>query len=426
MFWVLAGAVVALAIAIALFVWRKWIAPWGQIEQLIRQVSHGKRPSTFLVDGAGRAQRVGLALENISKRQLEVDRQAADQAAGVETIFTAMQDGLLVVDAGRHITLVNRTLRNLFAPREIAPGAPLLDAVRDATVDRTIAEALRSGEATHSELTLSDAQASANRHLHVSAVPMKSDRGEISGAVVLFHDITELKRADRIRSDFVANVSHELRTPLAILRGYIETLLDSPKSSREERTRILEVMERHSKRLGLLVEDLLALARLESPNPNLQRSDVNISRLFEEVVRDWEKKFTEKHLKVTVDLPPDQLVVWADEARLQEILYNLLDNAVKYSGEGGEIRLQAQSRNDEVILSVSDRGVGIGKEDLPRVFERFYRVDKARSRELGGTGLGLSIVKHIAQLHGGRVEAESEVGKRTTIRVVLPARGKKG
>jgi two-component system, OmpR family, phosphate regulon sensor histidine kinase PhoR len=423
--WILLGAVVVLAITAALFVWRKWIAPWRQIELLIRQVGTGERPGTFLVDGAGPAQRVGLALETISMRQLEHDREAAERAAGVETIFAAMQDGLLVVDASRHITLVNKTLRNLFAPREITPGAPLLDAMRDATVDQTIAEALRSGEPTHAELTLSDAQGSSNRHLYVSAVPMKSDRGETSGAVVLFHDITELKRADQIRSDFVANVSHELRTPLAILRGYIETLLDSPKSPLDERTRILQVMERHSQRLGLLVEDLLALARLESSNPNLQWAGVDLSKLFEEVARDWEKKFGEKQLKMTIDLPPDRLIVDADEARLQEILYNLLDNAVKYSKEGGEILLKGQRRDNEVTLSVTDCGVGIGKADMPRVFERFYRVDKARSRELGGTGLGLSIVKHIAQLHGGRVEAESEVGKGTTIRVLLPVARKK-
>ncbi len=420
MSWILLSAIVAVTIAFSLVAWRKWIAPWRQIERLVRQVSNRERPGTFLVDGGRRPQRVGLALENILNRQLELDRQLAERAAGVETIFAAMQDGLLVVDARRQITLVNQTLRSLFAPREFALGAPLLDAMRDATVDQAIAEALRTGEARHAELTFSDGQAGPSRHLQVSAVPMKSDQGEISGAVVLFHDITGLKRADQIRSDFVANVSHELRTPLAILRGYIETLLDNPETSPDERTRILEVMERHSKRLGLLVEDLLALARLESPNPSLQWSEVDLSTVFEEVVRDWEKKFAEKQLKIIVNIKADEPKICADEARLHEILYNLFDNAVKYSRQNGEIRLQAERRDGEMALTVSDSGAGIGKDDLPRVFERFYRADKARSRELGGTGLGLSIVKHIAQLHGGRVEAESGLGQGTTIRVILP------
>ena len=249
---------------------------------------------------------------------------------------------------------------------------------------------------------------------------MKDDFDLTTGAVVLFHDITQLKRLDQVRSDFVANVSHELRTPLSILRGYIETLVDNPKTSREELSRILRVMERHSKRLGLLVEDLLSLAQLESSNTTLEIGQVRLSELFDHVLRDWKKKLGEKSLKVLVDLPPDTPLILADETRLQEVLYNLLENAVKYSRTNGEIRLQVAQHRSEIVLSVSDDGIGISKNDLPRIFERFYRADKARSRELGGTGLGLAIVKHIAQLHGGRVEAESELGCGTTIRVVLP------
>jgi two-component system phosphate regulon sensor histidine kinase PhoR len=229
-----------------------------------------------------------------------------------------------------------------------------------------------------------------------------------------------LKRLDQIRRDFVANVSHELRTPLSILRGYIETLLDTPKTSREELARILQIMERHSKRLGLLVDDLLSLAQLESSSANLEIGEVQLSELFEHVLRDWKERLAGKHLRLIVDLPSDMPPIRADETRLQEVLYNLLENAVKYSRENGEIRLQAERCGREIVISVRDNGIGISRDDLPRIFERFYRADKARSREFGGTGLGLSIVKHIAQLHGGRVEAESEAGKGTTIRVLLP------
>ena len=179
-------------------------------------------------------------------------------------------------------------------------------------------------------------------------------------------------------------------------------------------------MDRHSKRLGLLVDDLLTLAQLESRNTALQFSDVQLEELFESVIRDWGKQLAEKQLKVIVDLSPDARMIRADETRLHEVLYNLLDNAVKYSRENSEIRMQAVQRGHEITVSVTDNGIGISKDDLPRIFERFYRADKARSRELGGTGLGLAIVKHIAQLHGGRVEAESELERGTTIRVVLP------
>jgi two-component system phosphate regulon sensor histidine kinase PhoR len=223
-----------------------------------------------------------------------------------------------------------------------------------------------------------------------------------------------------VRRDFVANISHELRTPLSILRGYIETLLDSPEVSREEFSRILGVMERHSKRLDSLAEDLLTLAQLESANPNLQLDDIDLSSFFEELIRDW-KRLANKQLKVIVDVPPDLPTIRADRVRLQEALHNLLENAVKYSGEHGEIRLSARRRDNEIVLSVTDNGIGISKEDLPRIFERFYRADKARTGEnIRGTGLGLAIVKHIAQLHGGHVEAESELGKGTMIRVALP------
>jgi len=331
-----------------------------------------------------------------------------------------MQDGLLVVDKSLRVTLVNQAFRKLFGLPEISLEAPLLDVVRDATVDRLIEETLRAGKAMQSELVRADSKTNSERDVEISAVPIKDDAGLTTGAVVLFHDITQLKQTDKVRRDFVANVSHELRTPLSILRGYIETLLDNPQTSDKELSRILGVMERHSKRLGLLVDDLLTLARLESRSAGLQFSDVQLAELFQSVIRDWEKKLAEKQLKVVVDLSPDARTIRADETRLHEVLYNLLDNALKYSRENGEIRLRAVQRGPEIVLSVTDNGIGINKDDLPRIFERFYRADKARSRELGGTGLGLAIVKHIAQLHGGRVEAESELGKGTTIRVILP------
>jgi two-component system phosphate regulon sensor histidine kinase PhoR len=420
MSWLLLGLICVLFAGMAVVVWRKWIAPWRQIERLVRQIAGSDRPRTFLVDGGPEPRRVGLALENIFARQGELGRQIAGRESGTQTILRAMQDGLLVVDKGLRVTLVNQAFRKLFGLPEILLGTPLLDVVRDATVDRLIAETLRTGKATQSELILADSKTNSERDVEVSAVPINDEADLTTGAVVLFHDITQLKQTDKVRRDFVANVSHELRTPLSIVRGYIETLLDNPKTSDTELSRILRVMERHSKRLELLVDDLLTLAQLESRNADLQFSDVQLAELFGSVIRDWGKKLAEKQLKVVVDLSPDARTIRADEMRLHEVLYNLLENAVKYSRENGEIRLRAAQHGHEIMLSVTDNGIGIRKDDLPRIFERFYRADKARSRELGGTGLGLAIVKHIAQLHGGRVEAESELGRGTTIRVVLP------
>lgn len=422
MLWLIVGIGLGSVIAFVYVTWRNWIAPWRQIERLVRQITAGERPRTFLVEGGRRARQISLALETIFARQHAIAEQIAQRESGTKTILSAMHDGLLVVDAGGRVVVANETFRKLFSLREVSGGTPLLDAVRNAELHQLIGETLHNGEPRQTELALTGAQKNSERWLQVSAVPMKNDKIGTDGAVVLLHDITELKRVNEIRSDFVANVSHELRTPLSILRGYIETLLDNPKTSPKELARILQVMERHSKRLGLLVDDLLTLAELESANSNLQLSEVNLSELLAKVVHDWEKKLAEKQLKMSVDVATTVPVILADETRLEEILHNLLDNAVKYSPAKGKIRLHAeQSNDDEIALSVSDSGVGIGKNDLPRIFERFYRADKARSPEsIRGTGLGLSIVKHIAQRHGGRVEAESELGRGTTIRVILP------
>ena len=401
---------------IAFVVLRKWIAPWRQVEDVITQIGRGERPRTFLMEGSAPAQRIGFQLEKIVGDLEQRQKQIAKRESGMQTIFSAMQDALLVVDSNRRVILTNQTFRKLFDAPEISLATPLLEIVRDPTLDRLLTDAFRGDGPARCELTLDGSQ------IEMHAVATKNEAGEITGALVLFHDITELKKMDQVRRDFVANVSHELRTPLSILRGYIETLLDNPKTPPEELTRILRVMERHSDRLELLVEDLLTLARLESANPNLQMEKVDLSSFLPEMVRDWEKKVTSKQLNIIVDLPTGLPPIFADRTRLQEALYNLLDNAVKYSRERGEIRLSARQRDGEIELAVSDDGIGIAAEDLPRIFERFYRADKARSPDkVRGTGLGLAIVKHIAQLHGGRVEAESELEKGTTIRVVLPS-----
>src|SRR5947208_6502422 len=358
MIWLLLCAIVAATIALALIAWRKWIAPWRQVEELVTEIGRGEQPRTFLIHGGAETQRIGLRLEKIFNDLKQLNKQIAKRESGMQTIFSAMQDALLVVDSNRRVILTNQTFRKLFALPEISMGTPLLEVIRDATLDGAIADAFRDSESARSELTLDGSQ------IELYAVATRNDAGEITGALVLFHDITELKKVDQIRRDFVANVSHELRTPLSILRGYIETLLDNPKTSREEFSRILGVMERHSKRLDLLAEDLLTLAQLESANPDLQLGKVDLSTFFGEIIRDWEKKLANKHLNMIADVAPELPSICSDRARLQEALYNLLDNAVKYSCEHGEIRLHARQRDQQVVLSVGDNGIGISKDDL--------------------------------------------------------------
>ena len=412
-------AAILLVLAAALIVTRLWISPWHELERLLATIAHGGQPRTFLLTGGGRVQRVGVAFEQLLTRQQQLDRQVSRDAAQMRAVFAALTDGLLVVDSGRHITFCNPAFENLYGHRSVSPGTPLLDIVRDVDVLEPIGDALEAAEPRAVEVSAPDKR----KYLQLTAIPIVNNGQPATGVVALFQDISRLKQADEIRRDFVANVSHELRTPLSIFRGNLETLLETHDLDQAEVRHIYRVMKRHSDRLNLLVDDLLSLARLEAKEASLDLSWVKLPEFLNRVTRDWAKRFLQKKLQVELRSPPELPSIRADEMRLEEIVHNLLDNAVKYSREGGRVAIGVGTRDSELVLSVADEGVGIPAEDLPRIFERFYRADRARSRELGGTGLGLSIVKHIAQLHGGRVEAESVIDQGTTISVILPAGG---
>lgn len=417
--WFAFGLLLGLSLYAWWRVWRDWISPWRGLEQIVEAITNERMPRTFLVSGSVRARGIALALERLALRQEELLVRVQEGEFGVQAIVGAMADGLVVVDNERQIRLINRGFHQVFGIEERKASGTLLESVRDATLERLLGRALTSGEVRRGHLTIQRPGAG-EHHLEVIVEPIKDEPGKVRGAVVLFRDVTELRKAEATRRDFVANVSHELRTPLSILRGYLETLLENPKQPPGELLRILEVMERHSKRLNLLVDDVLSLARLESPNVALDLTTIRLGPFLRGIMRDWEKKFAAKNLQVELDAP-DDLKLCADEGRLEEIVYNLLDNAVKYSQPGGRIVMSAAHNTAQVELTVSDTGSGIPARDLPRIFERFYRADKARQRELGGTGLGLSIVKHIAQLHGGNVEAQSEIGRGTSISVTFPS-----
>ncbi len=409
----------ALALGLLVGLWwrvrRDWIVPARELERMVRELNEGQSPRTFLIGGSPTVRGTALALEQLALREGALRTRVQEGEFGVQAIVGALADGLVVADGERRIRLMNAAFRQMFGLGAETNDVTLLETVRDAAVERSLGEALGSGETRRVTIVL-QRPAESERHLEVVAEPIKDG----PGAVILFRDITERRRTETMRRDFVANVSHELRTPLSILRGYLETLLENPEQPPAELLRIFEVMERHSNRLNLLVDDVLSLARLEGPGMALDLTTIRPALFLRGIMRDWEKKFAAKQIDAQLEAAEDLPPLEADEARLQEVIYNLLDNAVKYSAAGGKITVRATSSDGELHLSVSDNGAGIPAVDLPRVFERFYRADKARHRELGGTGLGLSIVKHIVQLHGGSVAAESELGRGTTVRVRLP------
>jgi two-component system phosphate regulon sensor histidine kinase PhoR len=417
--WIAFYALVAVGLIVALAVWRKWIAPWKDAHELADDIVEQRPPRKFLISGNPEARHVGLALEKLMDRRGDLEKRVRESESSAQTILGAMPDGLAVVDERRTVQLMNPELRRIFSIAGNVSGGTLLELVHNATVDRLAVEAIRVQKPQRDSIELSRGGGEP-RELEVTAVPFGENSPDTKGAVILFRDVTHFRKVEKMRRDFVANVSHELRTPLSIFRGYLETLIDDPHQPPGELLRILEVMERHSNRLNALVEDVLSLARLESPGMELTLSDVDLPELLHSVMRDWEKRLAAKQLKSHLNFPGNLPRLRADETRLQELIYNLLDNAVKYSKPGGTVFLRAEPVGDSVRISVADQGVGIPENDLPRIFERFYRADKSRSNEHPGTGLGLSIVKHIAQVHGGSVEAESELGKGTRISVVLP------
>ena len=340
---------------------------------------------------------------------LEADR------ARMAAILSGMVEGVLVVNEHGRLQLANQAARQLLHIDDAVEGRHYPEIVRQPAVAQQIALALRGQPTASVELTgLRDA----NLTLIARTAPVEIAPGR--GAVVVLHDITDIRRADRIRRDFVANVSHELRTPLTAIRGYVEALADA---SPEESRLFLEIVSRHALRMERLVRDLLRLARLDAGQEALDRVPCSIESLFGSIEIDLAGAIAARRQTVEHRIAPDATIVNGDPAKLQDALRNLLENAINYSPEGGGIVLEARRTGDRIVISVIDEGPGIPPADLTRIFERFYRVDKSRTRDgkdPGGTGLGLSIVRHLVELHGGRVSAANRPGRGAVFTIELP------
>jgi two-component system phosphate regulon sensor histidine kinase PhoR len=398
-----------------------------QMSRLTGQMATGQKPATFYIDGPREVQQVSRHLETLGAKLEEYERTTRDEASNLNLLLANMVEGVMVVDQKHIVRLFNDELLNLFQLKQSPLGRTVLESLREARVEMIVAESIQKGKPRQQEVSLEAAAlGEPRRHFDISVVPIRTKtEQDHGGAVVVFHDITRIKQLEELRQQFVSNVSHELRTPLAIFRGYLETMQDNPDLPREELQRIIETLQRHSDRLFALVEDLLALSRFEAGQTKTEFSTIRMDAFFRQIVRDWthRKGGGEANLKLEMDnnLP----AIDADAIRLEQVILNLLDNAVAYSNPPRQVTLFGGVRDEMMEVRVSDNGIGIPPADLPHIFERFYRVDKARSRSSGGTGLGLSIVKQIIQTHGGTVRAESTLGQGTTIIMRLPLRQEK-
>lgn len=333
--------------------------------------------------------------------------------ARLDAILFGMVEGVLVLDATGRIQLANRAVQSMLRMDTSSIGRPYVEVIRHPDIAAQLGTALRGEEVDSREVALTR---DPGRTFVARAAPVSRAGG--GGAVLVLHEITDLRRADQIRRDFVANVSHELRTPLTAIRGYVEALLDD-RSDSDDATKFLEIIARHSERMERLVSDLLRLARLDARQEALDLAPCDLQQLFNTVIGDVAQTAEAKHQQITssVDGPGNRFL--ADPAKLHDVLRNLVENAVHYSPENAAIRLEAAQEDGVVRISVSDSGPGIPPEDLSRVFERFYRVDKSRARP-GGTGLGLAIVKHLVELHGGQAVAENRPEGGARFVITLP------
>jgi two-component system phosphate regulon sensor histidine kinase PhoR len=372
-------------------------------------------------------------LGSLSKAIGEMDVQFRNQIEEIskekdylQTILKGMVEGVLVVDGRGRILMVNDALRQLLSLSSDVSDKMPLEIIRNAELEGAIRKALQDGENIALELDLDKSGEKTIEVNVVSILPSKrkmdEDREGIRGAIAVFHDITRLKQLEKIRQDFVANVSHELRTPLTTIKGYAETLLEGALKE-DQAFQFVQVIKRHTDRLTKIVEDLLMLSRIETKEFQLKMEAIPLRDFIDDVVEFVKEPAEKKMISLSRNEILSSLAVQADRSYLEQILINLLDNAIKYTPEGGRVTVSAIEKDSkEIQFSVEDNGIGIPKEDLSRIFERFYRVDKGRSKELGGTGLGLSIVKHLVQAHGGRVWVESQIGKGSTFYLTLPKR----
>jgi two-component system phosphate regulon sensor histidine kinase PhoR len=348
------------------------------------------------------AQELGRKIDDLSR-----DR------ARTEAILAGMVEGVLIVDRQGRLQLVNRAAQDMLRVAEHATGRPYVEVIRHPDIAALLGASLRREPVASRELTLSrDAL-----RTFVARAAAVSSAGD-GGAVLVLHDITDLRKAGQIRQDFVANVSHELRTPLTAIRGYVEALLDEPSFSPDARG-FLDIIGRHTGRMERLVKDLLRLARLDARQEPLERTRCGVRDAFDAVLADLSPIVDGRQQRVSVDIPGDAMYVDADPSKLHDILRNLVENAVNYSPPQSDIHLSSERHGGAVHVIVSDSGPGIPPNDLTRVFERFYRVDKSRSGP-GGTGLGLSIVKHLVELHEGHVTVANRAEGGAVFTVVLP------
>lgn len=398
------------------------IRPLQEIGSVARSISSGDFDCKVAFRSEDELGILAKTINEMGQTLKEKVRQISREKSKLETVISAMTSGVILCNARGSIDFINDAALKIFGvEREDVVGFSLQAAIRNFVLSENLQEVLEKDEMKSFELNLFFPD---TRVLQVYMVPITGgSRKEVMGALAVFHDITGIRSLESMRSEFVANVSHELRTPLTIIKGYAETLLDENNwHDLGTVKKILTIIDKETERLARLLKDLLNLSRIESSKGVMKRQDVNIKQVVAEAIGLLQAQAKEKALHINLRLPEEGLKsIKGDSDWLLQLFIDILDNAIKYTPQGGSIDIKIEQRSKEVLVIVSDTGIGIPAKNLPYIFERFYRVDKGRSRRLGGTGLGLAIVKHIVDAHNGRVEVKSTVGVGTTFYIYLPS-----
>jgi two-component system phosphate regulon sensor histidine kinase PhoR len=396
-----------------------------EITAFSKDIRAGNFKSRLFLKERGELGELGKNISNMAQELNKRLTQSEEEKNKMEAILRNMSDGLILTDTKGRIILSNSAIMNLFSIESNIEGKTVMETLRKAELMEVTSKVLESGEAVTLEFEVTHPK---DVYLMVTAAPFFI-KENISGVVLTFHDITRLKKLEDIRKDFVANVSHEIKTPIAAIKGFAETLLDGALDDRENAFKFLETIKNHSERLNTLVNDLLTLSRIELGDIKIEKTNVDLNDVVDAVLGTLKDKAQSKGLYLKKQISPELREIKADRNRLIQILLNLVDNGIKFTEEGGitikvqssKFKVQSEEEKDFIEILVEDTGIGIPKKHLTRLGERFYRVDSARSRELGGTGLGLAIVKHLVKAHGWEMRIKSTEDKGTTVYIICPA-----
>jgi two-component system phosphate regulon sensor histidine kinase PhoR len=414
--WLASFVILLVAGAVSLLVSRGVADRVERLRKFSHRVAEGDfRPLSS--DGSGDAlEALGAALNQTASRMDRTIRTLTEERNMSAAILGSMVEGVAVVNGSERLVFANQGFAEILE-LDVPPksGSALVEVVRQTELIEAVRQVLAGDPRVEAEIV------TGTLRQHFFAATVAAVRaGETSGAVVVLHDITELRKLERVRRDFVANVSHEFKTPLTAIQGFSETLLAGAIDDPQNRERFLGIILEHSRRLARLTDDLLKLSQMDADRLEVEIRGVSVSELIEGCLETAQHRAAEKNLEVTADFPGDLPSIAGDRRRLAEVLQNLLDNAIQYTLPAGRIVVRAGLRDADVVFTVSDTGIGIPKVDQSRIFERFYRVDAARSREAGGTGLGLAIAKHLVEVHGGRIWVDSEIGQGSHFHFSVP------